>query len=100
MSNQKNLPYEQRINTEAYRKARMQAIVRDNFTCQLEGCGETRLHLLTAHHLLPREQGGTHALDNLLTVCEDCHTRIHNVAGMVELVRVRYQTVGRKCIRV
>lgn len=77
MSNRKGLPYEQCIDTEAYKKARMQALVRDNFTCRYPGCECGRLHLLTAHHNLPRSEGGTHELDNLSTVCIDHHERIH-----------------------
>jgi len=33
------------------------------------------------HHILPTDQGGTHAEDNLLSLCDSCHARIHNTLG-------------------
>jgi 5-methylcytosine-specific restriction endonuclease McrA len=29
------------------------------------------------HHLIPKHQGGTDDLDNLITLCERCHRQIH-----------------------
>ena len=43
--------------------------LRDNHTCQ--DCGS--LENLEIHHLLPISQGGKNTLDNLRTVCHDCH---------------------------
>jgi 5-methylcytosine-specific restriction endonuclease McrA len=67
---------------EAWDKARMRALVRDDFQCQahrlgLPPCGETRLRHLQVHHKIERQHGGTHDLDNLLTVCASCHSKIH-----------------------
>ena len=28
------------------------------------------------HHILPLSQGGTHAEDNLMALCKECHSRI------------------------
>jgi 5-methylcytosine-specific restriction endonuclease McrA len=91
MTNPKNLPYEQRLNTEAYRMARMRALVRDNFTCKYPGCQCGRLHLLTIHHLVEREKGGTHALENLLTLCEDHHRQVHATENGPEEFRLMLQ---------
>lgn len=73
-----------------WQKARMRALVRDNFTCQYqtlglhpidEGCcaetPETRLRYLQVHHIKERINGGTHALSNLITVCRAHHAQIH-----------------------
>lgn len=52
---------------------------RDEYTCQHCGAkggpkGETELH---AHHIVPKSRGGGHHLNNLVTVCRDCHKAIH-----------------------
>ena len=62
---------------EAWEKARMRALVRDDFTCQHTDCGETRLRQLQVHHVLPRIQGGTHDLANLTTLCKAQHADQH-----------------------
>jgi 5-methylcytosine-specific restriction endonuclease McrA len=60
----------------------MRALVRDTFTCQahqvgLPLCHESRLRCLQVHHRQPRAEGGTHDLENLLTLCRSCHARLH-----------------------
>lgn len=69
---------------EDWDKARMRALVRDDFTCQAhtlglceEPCQENRLRHLHVHHIVPRIQGGTHDLSNLLTLCTTHHIRLH-----------------------
>ena len=52
---------------------------RDNYKCQKCGSqggynGDTELH---AHHVVPKSRGGTHRKSNLITVCDDCHEKIH-----------------------
>ena len=32
----------------------------------------------TVHHIIPLDNGGTHKLDNLLSVCRACHEALHN----------------------
>lgn len=44
---------------------------RDNYTCQC--CGEKN-KILRTHHIIYRSNGGTNRVDNLITVCTDCHT--------------------------
>lgn len=80
------------LSRKAFRKQRLRALVRDNFICQCEGCKEHHLHRLTVHHLIPRAAGGTDNLDNLVTVCWACHTRIHSAAG-AGLVVFKVRTV-------
>ena len=51
---------------------------RDNYKCQCCGASSTkkkevRLH---THHLESRKTGGN-APDNLITLCEDCHKKLH-----------------------
>ena len=50
-------------------------------------CKEHRIHKLTVHHIIPREEGGTHAMENLITLCEECHIRVHAKKGGPALFR-------------
>ena len=69
---------------EEWDKARMRALVRDDFTCQAhqlglcdEPCKENRLRFLHVHHVNERSGGGTHDLSNLLTLCRVHHIQLH-----------------------
>lgn len=33
------------------------------------------------HHILPVSQGGTHDRNNLMSLCQSCHTKIHHDLG-------------------
>jgi len=33
------------------------------------------------HHKLPLSQGGTHSRDNLMALCQSCHTKLHHEIG-------------------
>lgn len=53
---------------------------RDGYECQLchaQGgqVGDTELH---AHHVTPISEGGSHDLDNLVTLCKSCHNDQHD----------------------
>lgn len=76
-------PYLQ-CSGEAWDKARMKTLVRDDFTCQAhklglcsEPCTENHLRHLNVHHIKERQYGGTHDLDNLITLCRAHHIMIH-----------------------
>jgi len=47
---------------------------RDNYTCQKCKNKKGKLHV---HHIIFRSKGGTDTPDNLITLCEDCHTKLH-----------------------
>jgi RNA-directed DNA polymerase len=48
---------------------RISVLARDGYRCTQ--CGNTKsLHI---HHCHPRRQNGTNEMDNLLTLCKDCH---------------------------
>lgn len=56
--------------------SRREAILnRDGYTCQICGKKHTRLEV---HHIIFRSKGGTDDESNLITLCEDCHSGIHN----------------------
>lgn len=48
---------------------------RDDYTCQ--GCGNNVQKDAPIHHIVPLGCGGTNTLRNLITLCEQCHGRIH-----------------------
>lgn len=48
---------------------------RDNYTCQICGARNTRLEV---HHIQFRSQGGSDSMDNLVTLCKECHGKVHS----------------------
>lgn len=56
-------------------RRRQRLIKRDGPGCFLCGLEER----LTLHHIKKQEHGGNHDLDNLVQLCEDCHTYWHQV---------------------
>jgi hypothetical protein len=65
-------------------RQRMRAMVRDDFHCRAheldlckEPCTENRPHYLIVHHIRMRKHGGTHDLDNLMTLCRAHHEQLH-----------------------
>lgn len=55
--------------------SRKEAVMnRDSYTCQICGAKHTRLEV---HHIVYRSKGGTDDEDNLITLCESCHKKIH-----------------------
>jgi hypothetical protein len=53
---------------------------RDGHTCQ--AC-KGKNKILNVHHIVPRSQGGTDKPDNLITLCESCHKKLH--AGRLKI---------------
>jgi len=47
---------------------------RDGHKCQKPECKSKGEKVLCEHHIIPRAQGGTDAPDNLVTLCNQCHT--------------------------
>ena len=69
---------------ETWTKARMRALVRDDFLCQAhqldlidKPCDEHRLNRLVVHHKQHRINGGGHELSNLITLCHRHHIELH-----------------------
>lgn len=49
-------------------------LTRDNYTCQ---CCKTKKGTLHVHHIVYRSQGGSDDTSNLVTLCENCHKKLH-----------------------
>ena len=54
--------------------AKAACLNRDDYTCQ---CCKTKKGTLHAHHIVYRRNGGAGTLDNLITLCEECHKKLH-----------------------
>lgn len=58
---------------------RRKVLRRDGYTCQACGLRSTRVDDIRfdVDHVVPKSDGGSHALDNLQTLCPPCHARKH-----------------------
>ena len=64
----------QRGPNYGFGNAKAACLNRDNYTCQ---CCKTKKGTLHAHHIVYRINGGADTLDNLITLCEKCHKKLH-----------------------
>ena len=71
--------YQQGFNY-GYSSRREAVLHRDNYTCQCCGKKNCRLEV---HHIEFKSNGGTDDEENLITLCKECHDRVH--AGTVVL---------------
>jgi hypothetical protein len=69
-------------DTAAWRRARQTALYRDGHRCSQCGSPATAYDALHVHHLVPRSEGGTDALGNLVTLYAPC--AIREWSGRVE----------------
>jgi 5-methylcytosine-specific restriction endonuclease McrA len=62
-----------RLDPEAYVKLTKQVLARDGWRCQ--NCGAS--DQLQIHHLNWRSRLGVDCIENLITLCANCHARLH-----------------------
>jgi hypothetical protein len=55
---------------------------RDGARCKVPGCRHATF--VDVHHLVPRAEGGTHTLENLMTLCSAHHRAIHRGELLIE----------------
>lgn len=53
---------------------RREIYARDGYTCRNCGADKIELH---AHHIVPLSVGGSNELSNLVTLCRECHAKLH-----------------------
>lgn len=58
-----------------FKNAQAATFHRDGYTCQYCKKKNGTLH---AHHIIYRSNGGKDTMDNLITLCESCHKKLHN----------------------
>jgi len=62
-----------RLDLLSYESLRQQILHRDGWRCQ--SCGS--MSNLEVHHRKFRSQSGEDSEENLITLCADCHARLH-----------------------
>ena len=62
------------LDLEAYQELCRQVLQRDGWRCQV--CGSSAN--LQVHHILLRSQSGDDIVENLITLCSECHDQIHS----------------------
>lgn len=72
--------------SKTWRRLRRACIRRDG-RCLVPGCNSRER--LTAHHRVPREQGGPDSLENLRTLCASCHSRYEADVRAGRITRLR-----------
>ena len=63
-----------RLDSESYSELHRKVLERDGWRCQM--CGS--MQHLQVHHLKFCSQSGSDEEQNLITVCAECHVRIHS----------------------
>ena len=63
-----------RLDSESYGRLQRQVLERDGWRCQV--CGS--MQNLQVHHLKLRSHSGSDEEQNLITLCANCHARIHS----------------------
>lgn len=62
------------------------AFKRDGWTCQLRQPDHDCQGPIVAHHRILRSQGGTHDVDNLVTLCDRAHRWVHDHPAAARLL--------------
>ena len=73
--------YQKGVNY-GFANSRAHALDRDKYTCQC--CGKKSMRF-EVHHIIFRSNGGGDDLDNLITLCENCHKAIHDGTKTLKL---------------
>jgi len=79
----------QRGRLFGYQNIRTYVLHRDKYTCQLCGKKNTQFQL---HHIMPRSQNGKDHPDNLITLCSDCHAKVHNDMALLKRLQTKVKT--------
>jgi len=70
---------------ENWDKLRRVVYKRAKYTCQY--CGE-RYNGLNAHHIIALSKGGKNYLNNLICICDQCHSILHPTNSRLEIKRL------------
>ena len=77
----------QKGNQKGFYNVKAYVLHRDGYQCKKCKTKKDKLHV---HHVVFRSNGGTDTPSNLITLCEDCHDRLHN--GEFEIKGIRSKT--------
>lgn len=67
-------------NRKISKSVREQVLARDK-VCQHCGTSGSTHNKLTLHHQIYRRHGGTSTVDNLIVLCQSCHSDFHRKMG-------------------
>lgn len=68
--------YADKLKDPRWQRVRLKVFERDNWTCLLCDATEKTLH---AHHLNYAGEPWEAPLEDITTLCEDCHRNLHNI---------------------
>jgi hypothetical protein len=71
-----------RARTDIPPALRRKVHARDHGRCRVPGCRSS--HNIDQHHLTPVSEGGSHTLENLITLCESHHIALHEGSLVIE----------------
>lgn len=82
------MPKRLELDSDAYHDLCNVVMYRDKWRCRAPRCGsKSNLH---AHHIRFRSEGGPDTAANLVTLCETCHRRVHDlIDGMTIFILAR-----------
>ena len=86
------------VTREVWRALRKSVLIRDRYTCYRCGKKSRSAHGLSAHHIIPRLDGGLDDLDNLVILCHPCHdfVEIEGFRSLGEIADSRDVEVPKK----
>ena len=75
------------FNSDVWKKTRERVLRRDKYLC-LRCDRKFDSANLSAHHMVPRAEGGGDNLENLVTLCNECHdyVEMHNLQNKAEIM--------------
>jgi 5-methylcytosine-specific restriction endonuclease McrA len=88
------LQYQVRRPRPRVKLTRREVFARDHYTCQY--CGR-QTHDLTLDHVIPRNRGGAHTWENLVTACKSCNHRKGNRTPEEAHLRLIRQPFEPRC---
>ncbi len=65
--------YQDYLDSAEWKQRRIRILIRDEFQCRICGTGKQ----LRIHHIRYPEEWGMESDEDLITVCDSCHQRIH-----------------------
>ncbi len=57
---------------------KLEKIIYQEANSKCSFCPESEIASLDIHHIISREEGGSNEVDNLILVCKNCHSKIHD----------------------
>jgi 5-methylcytosine-specific restriction endonuclease McrA len=76
---------------DTYKRLTHRVHMRDGWKCRCPGCkARSGLH---AHHIIFRSQGGPNHEDNMITLCNYCHTAVHDHNLLITFVGYVHDTL-------